>query len=260
MLEAIGDILNWTAAGVMFPLMLLPLAALASVRRTSSTVAWAGLVVITLAAGVIFAAATPVLRATPSIAALAVFCAFVTGLGVLIFLQGGAGETAKKLAPPLQAIATGAGRGVMWLLLVMALVQFAVVLLRYVFGVNWIFMQESVTYMHGLVFLIAAGYALLTNDHVRVDIFYRDAPPKRKALVDLAGTYLFLFPICIVILWAASPYVARSWGIFEGSADRSGIKGVFILKSLILAFAVLLAMAGFVIAHKAVAILKGRDA
>ena len=134
----------------------------------------------------------------------------------------------------------------------MALVQFAVVLLRYVFGVNWIFMQESVIYMHGLVFLVAAGYALLTDDHVRVDIFYRGSPPKRKALIDLLGTYFFLFPICLLILWTASPYVARSWLVMEGSTDTSGIQGVFLLKTLIPIFAALLSMAGFVIAHRAV--------
>ena len=78
------------------------------------------------------------------------------------------------------AVARKTGRAVMWLLLVMALVQFAVVVLRYVFGVNFIFMQESITYMHGAVFLLAGGYALLTDDHVRVDIFYGSASPKRS--------------------------------------------------------------------------------
>ena len=144
----------------------------------------------------------------------------------------------------------------MWLLFAMAFVQFAVVVLRYVFGINYIFMQESITYMHGAVFLIAAGYALTTDDHVRVDIFYREAPAKRKALIDFLGTYLFLFPICVVLLWTASPYVASSWAVREGSAETSGIQGVFLLKSLIPTFAVLLAMAGFNIAARAGAILK----
>ena len=146
----------------------------------------------------------------------------------------------------------------MWLLLVMALVQFAVVVLRYVFGINYIFMQESITYMHGAVFLLAGGYALLTNDHVRVDIFYREAPEKQKALVDFLGTYLLLFPVCLLLLWTASPYVANSWAVGEGSNESSGIQAVFIMKSFIPAFAVLLAMAGFNIAARAGAVLKGR--
>ncbi|PQA86579.1 C4-dicarboxylate ABC transporter permease [Marinicaulis flavus] len=146
----------------------------------------------------------------------------------------------------------------MWLLLAMALIQFGVVVLRYVFGLNYIFMQESITYMHGAVFLLAGGYALLTDDHVRVDIFYREAPPRRKALVDLAGTYLLLFPVCILLLWTASPYVARSWAVGEGSNESSGIQALFILKSFIPAFAVLMMMAGFVNASRAAAQLKER--
>ncbi len=259
MLEHIGDTLNWAAAGVLFPLMLAPLAALISDKRAVSSAAWAGIVAGIAAAGVLFSMVTPVLRATPPQDSLFVFALASLGLLVAMIVAGGAGKAAQFLSPAFEAITRGVGRGVMWLLLLMALVQFAVVLLRYVFGINEIFMQESITYMHGFVFLLAAGYALVTGDHVRVDIFYREAPPKRKAVIDLFGTYFLLFPFCLVILWTSSPYVARSWAYFEGSADTSGIQGVFILKSLIPAFAVLLAMAGFVVAQKSVAVLKGRE-
>ena len=112
--------------------------------------------------------------------------------------------------------------------------------------------------MHGAVFLLAGGYALLTDDHVRVDIFYRGASPRRKALIDLAGTYLFLVPVCLLLIWTASPYVARSWAVGEGSNESSGIQALFIIKSFISAFAILLMMAGFVIAARASALLKER--
>jgi len=259
MVEVFGDILNWLAAGVLFPLMLLPLAALISDRRLSSSAAWLSLSALIVISGVLFAAFVPVLRASAPSGALIVFASLCVFLAMAIFATGGASNASRIVATPFEGFTRLAGRAVMWLLLVMALVQFAVVLLRYVFGVNEIFMQESITYMHGAVFLLAAGYALITNDHVRVDIFYRDASPKRKAIIDLLGTYLFLFPICLIILWTSSPYVARSWAFFEGSADTSGIQGVFLLKSLIPAYAALLAMAGFVIAHKAVETLKGRS-
>lgn len=258
MLDLIGDILNWAAAGVLFPLMLLPLASLFREAKAGSVLVWMALVIVLVFAGIIFGAITPTLREAPDASGLIIFTIFCAVLFALVFLIGGASTTARWLLPIFERITTGAGRAVMWLLLVMALVQFTVVLLRYVFGINSLFMQESITYMHGIVFLIAGGYALLTNDHVRVDIFYREAPPKRKAVIDLMGTYLFLFPICLLILWTASPYVARSWAFFEGSADSSGIQGVFLLKSLIPAFALLLSMAGFVNAHKAVEVLKGR--
>ena len=145
----------------------------------------------------------------------------------------------------------------MWLILAMALVQFAVVILRYVFGLNFIFMQESLTYMHGAVFLIAAGYALVTDDHVRVDIFYRGASPKKRALIDFAGTYLLLFPVCLLILWTATDYVGKSWAVGEGSNEQSGIQAVFLLKSMIPAFAILVSMAGFALAARAGETLRG---
>ena len=168
-----------------------------------------------------------------------------------MFLVGGARNAASKLAPIAETVVRQTGRAVIWLLLAMALTQFGVVILRYVFGVNFIFMQEAVTYMHGGVFMLAAGYALVTNDHVRVDIFYREAPPRRKAQIDLLGAYFFLFPVCLLLLWTASPYVAQSWATFEGSTETSGIQGFFLLKSLIPAFATLLALAGFSVAAKA---------
>ncbi len=258
MVELSGDILNWLAAGLLFPFMFLPLAAMASEKRAVSSGAWILIVAVLTGLGFLFVGLVPSLRLALTYNGLAIFFGTALALCVAIIIAGGANPFARRIVPLLEGVTTLVGRAVMWLLLVMALAQFAVVLLRYVFGVNEIFMQESITYMHGAVFLLAAGYALLTNDHVRVDIFYREASPKRKALIDLLGTYLFLFPVCLVILWAGSPYVARSWAFFEGSADTSGIQGVFLLKSLIPAFAVLLAMAGFVIAHKAVETLKGR--
>ncbi|MEM8771236.1 MAG: TRAP transporter small permease subunit [Pseudomonadota bacterium] len=258
MLDLAGNILNWLAAGVVFPLMLLPLAGLFSKQKTTAVVFWAGLVVAFVAAGILFSMATPRLRLAPELQQVSIFAGLLLAATLCVFVAGGASKSARVLSRIFEAATRLTGRAVMWLLLAMALVQFAVVLLRYVFGINYIFMQESITYMHGFVFLLAAGYALLTDDQVRVDIFYRDAPPKRKALTDLLGTYLFLFPVCLLIVWSASPYAARSWRVLEGSADASGIQGVFILKSLIPAFAMLLAMAGFVIAHRAVETLKGR--
>ncbi|MGV6801855.1 MAG: TRAP transporter small permease subunit [bacterium] len=145
-----------------------------------------------------------------------------------------------------------------WAILAMVLIQFGIVILRYVFGVNFIWLQESVLYFFAISFLLMAGYVLLCDEHVRVDLFYRDASLKYKAWVDIIGTYLFLFPICILIIWAAGPYVARSWAVLEPSGEPSGIPAVFLLKSLIPAFALLLAMAGFVMATNAVRQFRNR--
>ncbi len=209
-------------------------------------------------AGSLFASAAPALSVTPTPAQAGIFLLLAVTLSGVMFASGGVQPVIARLSPLIKKIVSTSARAVMWLLLLMALVQFGIVILRYVFGINYIFMQESITYMHGAVFLLAAGYALLTDDHVRVDIFYREAPAKRKALIDFLGTYFLLFPICLLLLWTASPYVASSWAVGEGSAETSGIQGVFILKSMIPAFAILLAMAGFNIAARAGDTLRGR--
>lgn len=166
----------------------------------------------------------------------------------------------KRLSTWLEAIVVGISRIVMWAGLAIALIQVAVVIMRYVFGINFIWLQEMILWLFGILFLMSAAAALLSNDHVRVDIFYRDASPRRKAIVDLIGTYLFLFPVCILIVWAAGPYIHRAWAVLEGSRETSGLPGVFLLKSIIPLFAISLAMAGFVMASRAVATLIGREA
>lgn len=255
MLDLVGHILNWAAAGVFFPLLLLPLGFLVSKNRPLTS--WALTVLAITAAGLAFTRLTPVLAITPSGAKLTWFFSLFALTASAVALAGAARTTA-LLSRAFENVTRGAGRAVMWLLLAMAMIQFSVVVLRYVFGLNYIFMQESITYMHGAVFLLAGGYALLTDDHVRVDIFYRGASPRRKALIDLAGTYLFLVPVCLLLIWTASPYVARSWAVGEGSNESSGIQALFIIKSFISAFAILLMMAGFVIAARASALLKER--
>lgn len=251
MLTLIGDLLNWSVAAVLFPLMMLPLAATFARGRLAGSLLWLFMVAAAVGFGMIFVTLAPRLGPAPDTAALTVFAVCLTALAALIAALGGPRRAAARLGPLFEAISRGAGRLVMWLVFAMALVQFAGVILRYVFGVSILAMTESVTYMHGAVFLLAAGYALLTDDQVRVDIFYREAPPKRKALIDLLGTYLFLFPVCLLILWTASAYVGQSWAVREGSAEQSGIPALFLLKSCIPAFAVLLMFAGFAIARRA---------
>ena len=150
------------------------------------------------------------------------------------------------------------GVSVAWLALLTVLVEFTVVLMRYVFGVGSVKMQESIVYMHATVFMVAAGYTLLHNGHVRCDIFYAAAAPRRKALIDLIGVFIFLLPMCALIAWVASPYVAAAWAVREGSPEGSlGIPGVFLLKSIILVFAGLLALQGVALALHSVLRLAG---
>ncbi len=149
----------------------------------------------------------------------------------------------RNLAEIVDRLNEGIGRTLAWLTLGMVLVQFVVVVMRYVFGIGSVMMQEAIVYMHATVFLGGAAYTLLHNGHVRCDIFYSDATPRTRAIVDLIGVFLFLLPMCVMIFWVSWPYVANAWAVLEGSPEgRLGIPAVFLLKTVILVFAVLLAL------------------
>jgi len=136
------------------------------------------------------------------------------------------------------------GRIISWTAIIMVLVQFLVVVMRYIFSLGFIWMQESVLYLHSILFMLGAGYTLLHEGHVRVDIFYREHGPRAKAVVDFIGSIVFLLPVCILLWWWSWPYVSQSWAIFEGSAETSGIQAVYMLKTLILMFAALIGLQG----------------
>ena len=133
---------------------------------------------------------------------------------------------------------------VRWLALAMVLMQFAVVLLRYLFGVSYVFLGESVLYMHAALFMLGAGYTLLVDRHVRVDIFYSRRSARGRALTDLLGGAFFLLPSMGLLLWLAWPLVRNSWDVLEGPISVGGIPASFLLKSLIPAFCVLLGLQG----------------
>jgi TRAP-type mannitol/chloroaromatic compound transport system permease small subunit len=153
------------------------------------------------------------------------------------------------------------GTKLAWLALAMVLLQFVIVVMRYVFGLGSVKLQESIVYMHATVFMVGAGYTLLHNGHVRCDIFYSAASPRAKAMVDLFGVAVFLWPMCALIAWVAWPYVAAAWAVREGSPEGSlGIPGVFLLKSVILVFAALLALQGLALAIHSALLLAGVEA
>lgn len=134
------------------------------------------------------------------------------------------------------------GRSVAWLTLLMVLVTFLTVTLRYGFNMGWIWVQESITYMHAAVFMLAIAWAYQVDAHVRVDIFYRDAEPRRQALTNLVGSLLFLLPLCVFLILVGWDYVAASWSMKEGSRESGGLPFVYLLKSLIIIMPILLGL------------------
>ncbi len=143
----------------------------------------------------------------------------------------GRGSRLLSLAAGLEALIAWSGRLLAWLSLFMVIVTFLVVVLRYAFDLGWIAMQESVTYMHASLFMLAAAYTLQQGGHVRVDILYQRLSPRGRAWVDLLGTLLLLIPVCVFIAWSGWDYVAGSWSVQEGSREAGGIPAVYLLKS-----------------------------
>jgi TRAP-type mannitol/chloroaromatic compound transport system permease small subunit len=156
--------------------------------------------------------------------------------GVIAILEG--------IASLFESINEGLGRAISWLSLLMVLVTFAVVVLRYAFDLGWIWLQESVTFMHGSLFLLGAAYTLKHNGHVRVDIFYQRFSPRMQAWIDMLGSLLLLMPVCLYIFVASWDYVIHSWSLQEGSREAGGLDGVYLFKSLILLMAGLLLIQG----------------
>ena len=151
------------------------------------------------------------------------------------------------------------GKMVSWLTLFMVLVTFGIVVLRKFFDLGWIWLQESVTWMHALVFMLAAAYTLNNDDHVRVDIFYSNMSPRGKAIVNLFGAVFLLLPLCVFITWSSWDYVQESWRIKETSWQTNGLPALYLLKSVIPLTAILLALQGVTKAIADVLSLKNKD-
>jgi TRAP-type mannitol/chloroaromatic compound transport system permease small subunit len=158
-------------------------------------------------------------------------------------------------ADRIDRLTAAIGRAVAWLVLAVVLLQFALVVARYLFGVGSIWLTETVIYGHAAVFMLAAAWTLQLGGHVRVDIFYADASARTKALIDLAGSVLLLLPFVLVLFMLSVPYAARSWVILEHSQETSGLPLVFVLKTLIPLFALLMALQGIAQAIRAAAAL-----
>ncbi|WP_323008048.1 TRAP transporter small permease subunit [Pseudorhodobacter sp.] len=146
-----------------------------------------------------------------------------------------------------------------WLSLGIVVICFTVVVQRYLFSTSFVWMQDLYIWLNGAMFTAVAGFTLMRNDHVRVDIFYRPAKARTKAIVDLVGAVVFLLPFCAVVYVYSMPFVMRAWGYAEASANVGGMPGLFILKSFIIVFVGLLALQGVAIILTSFLVLAGRS-
>ena len=149
-----------------------------------------------------------------------------------------------RIAARLDSLAETTGRLTAWLALLLVLVMFSVVVLRYLFEFGSIALQESTLYLHASLFMLGAAYTLKVDGHVRVDIFYRRLSAHGKALVNLLGTLLLLLPVCGFMVWISWDYVTTAWALRESSPEAGGLPLVYLLKTLIPLGALLLIIQG----------------
>jgi len=139
------------------------------------------------------------------------------------------------------------GRGIAWMTILMVAVMACVVILRFIFDLGWVWMQESVNYLHAFIFMLGAAYTLNHDAHVRVDVFYRKMSLRGQALVDLLGTLFLLLPVCGFIFYVSWSPTLASWAALEGSQRTGGLDFAYILKSSMLLMPILLIIQGLAI-------------
>lgn len=151
------------------------------------------------------------------------------------------------------------GQFTAWLTLLMVVVTFVIVVMRYVFDAGLIWMQESVVWMHAFVFMIGAAYTLQRDEHVRVDIFYREMSARGRAWIDLLGVLVFLLPLCIFLALKAWDFVAFSWALAETSRESGGLPYPLLpmLKTLLILMPAAVGLQGMSLALKSLAIIRG---
>lgn len=155
-------------------------------------------------------------------------------------------------------IAEVTGKMMSWLTLLMVVMTVVVVVMRYVFDAGLIWMQESVTWMHAAVFMLGAAYTLQHEEHVRVDIFYRNMSEKQRALVDLFGVTLFLLPVCGFLAYTAYDFAAAAWSMQEITREPGGLPypAIPLLKSIVIVMPVTLALQGVSMLMRAIVNLR----
>ncbi len=152
------------------------------------------------------------------------------------------------------------GTAASWLTLLMVAVTFVIVVLRYAFDLGFIWLQETLTWMHAAVFMVGAAYTLQQDEHVRVDIFYREMSAARRAWVNLLGVLIFVFPLGGFLLIESFDYVSSAWSIREVSRDSGGLPypAIPLLKSMLLLMPVLISLQGLSLLLRSLVTLRGQ--
>jgi TRAP-type mannitol/chloroaromatic compound transport system permease small subunit len=151
------------------------------------------------------------------------------------------------------------GRAMGWVMFGLVLLVTGDVISRYLFNTGAVVIQELEWWLYSIVFLMAAGYTFLHDDHVRVDLIYSLLPKRWKNIIDLFGAFIFLFPMCVLVILTSRSFIVRSWGFREGSPDPGGMQAYYLLKAVIPLGFFFLALQGVAEVYKIVQRLREPD-
>jgi TRAP-type mannitol/chloroaromatic compound transport system permease small subunit len=163
------------------------------------------------------------------------------------------------VAAAIDALNEFVGRAVSWLTVFVVLNVFVVVVMRYLFGRGEVWLQELYVWTHAAVFMLGAGYTLLHDGHVRIDLIYREASRRYKAAVNLFGALVLGLPLMWLIYMRSWPIFIRSWERGEQSSEVGGLPALYLLKGAILAFAVLMGLQLISMVLRSLVTLMGAD-
>lgn len=168
-------------------------------------------------------------------------------------------SASKAIIRTIDSLSYAIAEIVKWFLPILVLVVAFTVFALSIFGQSWTKLFESADYLHASVIMLGAAATLLAGQHVRVDIFHEQMSAKARALIDFIGYYALMLPVCLIIIWNSQSFVSFAWRIYEGSSEADGIRGEFLLKTLIPIFAVMIILQGLAIALRAAMCLSGQS-
>tara|TARA_B100000686_G_scaffold115544_1_gene122926 strand:- start:549 stop:1019 length:471 start_codon:yes stop_codon:yes gene_type:complete len=128
------------------------------------------------------------------------------------------------------------GKFISLMIPIMTILMIVIIVARYFFGIGLTGLQELVMYIHAFIFLGCAGYVHYKDEHVRVDIFYRESSDLYKKNINYFLSLIFLIPVCFVIGYYSIELIGMSWRIKEVSTEAGGLNYVYLQKTLIILF------------------------
>lgn len=161
-----------------------------------------------------------------------------------------------KLSRAIDALTERVGKAAIWLVLIVTLISAINAFVRYAFNYSSNGLLEIQWYLFSAIFLLCAGYTLLRNEHVRIDVVSSHFSPRVLAWIDIIGTIFFLAPMAFAVLYLSWPIFVNSYLSNEYSSNAGGLI-VWPVRGLVPVGFAMLILQGFSELIKRFAFLKG---